>query len=121
MEVTNTSLAPCHQSARRCWWSRLRAATCRCRLRTQLASITAAAPARRPHTVRWSKESVSSFTSALMERPFEVHIPEMTSSEKVGSLEGKIIGRDASKNELTVEHGEVKGVMGPMTMGYAVR
>jgi Cu/Ag efflux protein CusF len=51
----------------------------------------------------------------------EVHIPEMSSSEKVGSLEGKIVGRDTAKNKLTVEHGEVKGVMGPMTMSYEVR
>jgi Cu/Ag efflux protein CusF len=51
----------------------------------------------------------------------EVHIPEMSGSEKVGSLEGKIVGRDSAKNELTVSHGEVKGVMGPMTMGYEVR
>ena len=51
----------------------------------------------------------------------EVHIPEMKASEKVGALEGKIVSRDAAKNELTVEHGEVNGVMGPMTMGYAVR
>jgi Cu/Ag efflux protein CusF len=51
----------------------------------------------------------------------EVHIPEMTTSEKVGSLEAKIVGRDSVKNQLTVAHGEVKGVMGAMTMGYEVR
>ena len=51
----------------------------------------------------------------------EVHIPEMTGSEKVGSLEGKIVARDTAKNQLTVAHGEVKGVMAAMTMGYEVR
>ena len=49
----------------------------------------------------------------------EVHIPE--SSETIGSLKGKIVARDAATNKLTVEHGEVKGVMGPMTMAYEVR
>src|SRR5438105_5704899 len=50
----------------------------------------------------------------------EVHIPETNSAEEVGVLEGKIVSRDASKNTLTVEHGAVKGIMGPMTMAYAV-
>src|SRR2546428_7361172 len=38
----------------------------------------------------------------------EVHIPSIP--EKVGVLKGKIVSRDAATNELTVEHGEVKGV-----------
>src|SRR5713226_7511074 len=46
----------------------------------------------------------------------EVHIPEMTGSEKVGSLEGRIISRDAANHQLTVAHAEVKGVMSAMTM-----
>jgi Cu/Ag efflux protein CusF len=54
-------------------------------------------------------------------KALEVHIPEMTSSEKVGSLEGKIVTRDTAKNQLTVAHGAVKGVMAAMTMGYEVR
>ena len=42
-------------------------------------------------------------------------------AEKAGKLEGTIVGRNAAKNELTVQHGEVAGVMGAMTMGYEVR
>src|SRR5437764_12608776 len=42
-------------------------------------------------------------------------------AQKSGKLEGTVVGRDSAKNELTVQHGEVKGVMGPMTMGYEVR
>jgi len=42
-------------------------------------------------------------------------------AEKSGKLEGTIVSRDSGKNELTVQHAEVKGVMGAMTMGYHVR
>lgn len=41
--------------------------------------------------------------------------------EKSGRLEGTITGRDSSTNRLTVAHGEVKGLMGTMTMPYEVR
>src|SRR5439155_4571261 len=34
---------------------------------------------------------------------------------------GTIVGRDASKNQLTVAHGNVPGVMSAMTMPYEVR
>src|SRR5438477_868914 len=42
-------------------------------------------------------------------------------AQKSGRLEGTIVGRDPSKNTLTVQHAEVPGVMMPMTMGYEVR
>jgi len=42
-------------------------------------------------------------------------------AEKTGKLEGTIIGRDAAKNELSIQHGDVPGVMSAMTMGYQVR
>ena len=45
----------------------------------------------------------------------------LIAAEKTGKLEGTIVSRDTAKNELTVQHGEVKGVMGVMTMGYPVR
>ena len=51
----------------------------------------------------------------------EIHIPEMASSQKVGALEGRIVSRDAARNELTVQHGEIKGIMAAMTMSYSVR
>lgn len=40
---------------------------------------------------------------------------------KSGMLEGVIVGRDAAKNQLTVQHGNVDAVMGGMTMPYEVR
>ncbi|HEX7677841.1 MAG TPA: copper-binding protein, partial [Thermoanaerobaculia bacterium] len=42
-------------------------------------------------------------------------------AETSGRLEGTITGRDSSTNRLTVAHGEVKGMMGAMTMPYEVR
>ena len=39
-------------------------------------------------------------------------------AEKSGRLEGTIVGRDASKNQLTVAHGDVAGLMSAMTMPY---
>jgi len=45
----------------------------------------------------------------------------LVAQEKMGMLEGTIISRDMAKNEIIVQHGEVKGVMGAMTMGYQVR
>src|SRR5438094_4448365 len=42
-------------------------------------------------------------------------------AEKSGRLEGTIVGRDASKNQLTVAHGDVAGLMSAMTMPYEVR
>src|SRR5438105_2572030 len=45
----------------------------------------------------------------------------LAAQEKMSMLEGTIISRDIAKNEIIVQHGEVKGLMGPMTMGYQVR
>ena len=42
-------------------------------------------------------------------------------AEKNGPLAGTIVSRDVSKNQLTVAHGTVPGVMGAMTMPYEVR
>ena len=42
-------------------------------------------------------------------------------AEHTGTLEGTIAGRDIATNHLTVAHGEVKGLMGAMTMSYEVR
>jgi Cu/Ag efflux protein CusF len=42
-------------------------------------------------------------------------------AENSGPLQGTIAGRDTATNHLTVAHGEVKGLMGAMTMSYEVR
>jgi Cu/Ag efflux protein CusF len=41
--------------------------------------------------------------------------------EKSALLGGTIVARDAQKNQLTVSHGAVEGLMGAMTMAYDVR
>lgn len=51
----------------------------------------------------------------------EVQLPSgKTTSEKVGRLEGKIVGRDTANNELKVAHGDVKGILAAMTKVYHV-
>lgn len=45
----------------------------------------------------------------------------LLAAEKSGRLEGTIVSRDSANNTLTVQHGEVQGVMGAMTMAYQVR
>src|SRR5207253_2363960 len=64
-------------------------------------------------------EEVFVKTSVLSVILLVVSLPAV--AEKSGKLEGTIVGRDDVKNELTVRHPEVKGVMGAMTMGYQVR
>lgn len=34
--------------------------------------------------------------------------------------QGKIVAIVSAKNQIVLQHGEVKGLMGPMTMGYAL-
>ena len=51
----------------------------------------------------------------------EVQLPSgKTSTEKVGTLKGKIVSRNTAKNELKVAHDDVKGIMAAMTMAYHV-
>jgi len=42
-------------------------------------------------------------------------------AERTGRLTGTIVGRDGSTNQLTVDHADVPGMMGAMTMPYEVR
>lgn len=41
--------------------------------------------------------------------------------EGVFQGQGKVIAIVSEKNQIVLQHGEVKGLMGPMTMGYAVQ
>jgi Cu/Ag efflux protein CusF len=41
--------------------------------------------------------------------------------EKIFTMHGKIVSRDASSNSLTIDHKEIPGLMEAMTMDYAVR
>ena len=47
--------------------------------------------------------------------------PLSVSGEKTYTLIGKIVGRDASENSLTIDHQAIPGYMEAMTMDYIVR
>lgn len=50
----------------------------------------------------------------------EHHKPETAAPQKTVVGEGKVIATVPSANQLVVEHGEIKGFMDAMTMGYRV-
>jgi Cu/Ag efflux protein CusF len=60
-----------------------------------------------------------SFTAFLFAAAFASTV--FAQPAKQGTLRGTITGRDAASNTLTVAHEEVTGIMGSMTMSYAVR
>jgi Cu/Ag efflux protein CusF len=47
--------------------------------------------------------------------------PLSVAGEKTYVLAGKIVGRDASENSLTIDHEAIRGFMEAMTMEYIVR
>jgi hypothetical protein len=47
--------------------------------------------------------------------------PLSVPGEKTYALQGKIVGRDAAENALTIDHKEIAGYMEAMTMDYLVR
>jgi len=47
--------------------------------------------------------------------------PLSVPGEKIYTLQGKIVGRDAAENALTIDHRAVPGYMEAMTMDYIVR
>jgi len=47
--------------------------------------------------------------------------PLSVPGEKTYALAGKIVGRDASENSLTIDHEAIPGFMEAMTMDYIVR
>lgn len=55
------------------------------------------------------------FTCAKQEKPLS------EPGEKVYTLKGKIVGRDASDNSLRIDHQAIPGFMEAMTMDYPVR
>ena len=48
------------------------------------------------------------------------HAGNESTSQKTVTGEGKVIATVPSANQVVVEHGEIKGFMDPMTMGYRV-
>jgi protein SCO1/2 len=47
--------------------------------------------------------------------------PLSVPGEKIYALHGKIVGRDAAENSLTIDHEAIPGYMEAMTMDYIVR
>jgi len=47
--------------------------------------------------------------------------PLSVPGEKLYALQGKIVGRDAAENSLTIDHEAIPGYMEAMTMDYIVR
>jgi|GEM_PF-771556 len=47
--------------------------------------------------------------------------PLSVPGEKTYAMQGKIVGRDAGENALTIDHKEIAGYMEAMTMDYIVR
>jgi len=42
-------------------------------------------------------------------------------AEKTYTMKGKLVSRDVSRNEVTIDNEDVPGVMSPMTMAYELR
>ena len=53
--------------------------------------------------------------------PHEKEKPLSAPGEKVYTLKGKVVARDASDNTLRIDHEAVPGFMEAMTMDYSVR
>jgi protein SCO1/2 len=47
--------------------------------------------------------------------------PSSVAGEKTYAMTGKIVGRDAAENSLTIDHDVIPGYMEAMTMDYIVR
>ena len=48
-------------------------------------------------------------------------VPASAGVEKTHTMNGKLVSRNAAKNEVTIDNEEVPGVMSPMTMDYELR
>ena len=62
------------------------------------------------------------FVLACGEKTTPVHQKPMTvAGEKTYTLTGKILSRNAEKNQINTDHDEIPGFMGAMEMPYEVR
>jgi Cu/Ag efflux protein CusF len=46
---------------------------------------------------------------------------EPAATENTYTMNGKLVSREASRNEVTIDNEDVPGVMSPMTMAYELR
>jgi len=59
-------------------------------------------------------------TSSLVDVLQSALAPEPAMAQSLAEGKGKVIAVTQEKQELVLEHGEIKGFMDPMTMGYKV-
>jgi Cu/Ag efflux protein CusF len=81
-----------------------------------------AAPQRPPSkTLAYTREDTPSVSAAAADGGHDDHhAPGDEGNQKTAVGEGKVIATVPSANQIVVEHGEIKGFMEAMTMGYRV-
>jgi Cu/Ag efflux protein CusF len=88
------------------------------------ASVQAAASAPRPRskTLEYARADmpVIAAAAAVQEGHQDHHNSESGAPQKTAVGEGKVIVTVPDANQVVVEHGEIKGFMDAMTMGYRV-
>ena len=82
-------------------------------------SAPAAAPSK---TLAYSRNDIPSVVAAAsqQENHDSYHQAGETNGQKTVVGEGKVIATLPAANQVVVEHGEIKGFMEPMTMGYRI-
>lgn len=88
------------------------------------ASVQAAASASRPRskTLEYSRADMPAIAAAAAEQEGDQdhHNWKPGAAQKTAVGEGKVIATVPGANQVVVEHGEIKGFMDAMTMGYRV-
>jgi len=88
------------------------------------ASVQAAASASRPRskTLEYSRADMPAIAAAAAEQEGDQdhHNSKPGAAQKTAVGEGKVIATVPGANQVVVEHGEIKGFMDAMTMGYRV-
>jgi Cu/Ag efflux protein CusF len=86
------------------------------------AQAMATSPLPRSKTLAYSREDIPAVIAASAAQPrHEGHHPAAESTgQKTVTGEGKVIATVPSASQVVVEHGEIKGFMDAMTMGYRV-
>jgi Cu/Ag efflux protein CusF len=80
------------------------------------------APAPRSKTLAYTRADMLALmpVAAAQEGHRDHHKSEPAAPQKTVSGEGKVIATVPGANQLVIEHGEIKGFMDAMTMGYRV-
>jgi Cu/Ag efflux protein CusF len=72
-------------------------------------------------TLAYTREDMPFVASAAAQATHEDHHPASESGgQKTAAGDGKVIAIVPGSNQIVIEHGEIKGFMEAMTMGYSV-